>query len=193
VRSEKLRVTDTTAAKLKQVSPKTIDRMLESERDRLRLSRYRNPAVHPLLYQQIPVKVASEWDRDQIGNLQLDFVLHCGQSSAGLFAATLSAADIASGWWEASAMLGRSQHGTHMALEEMCERLPFPIAEVHPDNDGCLINELVYKWCSKRKIAMSRSRPLHKNDNAWVEQRHWTHIRKSSGIAASILTRNWTC
>ena len=51
-----LQVTETVAAKLKQVSPKTIDRMLKSERDRLRLNRYRNPAVHPLLYQQIPVK-----------------------------------------------------------------------------------------------------------------------------------------
>ena len=25
---------------------------------------------------------------------------------------------------------------------------------------------------------MSRSRPYRKNDNAWVEQRHWTHVRK---------------
>ena len=102
-----------------------MDRPLSSERERLRLNRYRNPAVHPLLYQQIPVKVPSAWDRDQIGNLQLDFVLHCGQSIAGLFAATLSAADIASGGWKAKAMLGRSQHGTHTALKRCASVYPF--------------------------------------------------------------------
>jgi hypothetical protein len=176
-----IHVSDTVAAKLKTVSPKTVDRLLRGERQRLQLNRYRNPAIHPLLYQQIPVKVPSEWDREQIGNLQVDFVLHCGQSSAGLFAVTLSAADIASGWWEASAMLGRSQHGTHMALEAMCERLPFSMHEIHPDNDSCLVNELVYNWCRKHHITMSRSRPLQKNDNAWVEQRNWTHVRKIVG------------
>ena len=33
--------------------------------------------------QKIPVKVASEWDTRQLGNLQIDYVLHSGRSSAG--------------------------------------------------------------------------------------------------------------
>ena len=28
---------------------------------------------------------------------------------------------------------------------------------------------------------MSRSRPYQKNDNCWVEQRNWTHVRKVAG------------
>jgi hypothetical protein len=176
-----LQIKEAVSDKLKKISAKTIDRLLAGERQRLHLSRYRNPAVHPLLYQQIPVKVSNDWDRDQIGNLQLDFVLHCGQSSAGHFAATLSAVDIASGWWEARAMLGRSQQGTQAALEQMRCTLPFPMREIHPDNDGCLVNDLVYRWCRKRHIDMSRSRPLQKNDNAWVEQHNWTHVRKMVG------------
>jgi hypothetical protein len=28
---------------------------------------------------------------------------------------------------------------------------------------------------------MSRSRPYQKNDNAWVEQKDWTHVRKVVG------------
>ena len=28
---------------------------------------------------------------------------------------------------------------------------------------------------------MSRSRPYRKNDNCWVEQRNWTHVRKVAG------------
>jgi len=176
-----LRCSDAAAEKLKTVSPKTIDRLLAPERERLHLSRYRNPGIHPLLYQKIPVKVSNEWDRAQLGNLQLDFVFHCGQSGAGQFVYTLSVADIASGWWEARAQLGRSQQATKEALEQIHQALPFTIREIHPDNDGCLINELVWNWSRQHRIAMSRSRPLHKNDNAWVEQRNWSHVRKMIG------------
>jgi hypothetical protein len=155
--------------------------MLASERNRLRLNRYRNPAVHPLLYQQIPVKLPNEWDRQTPGNLQLDFVAHCGQSAAGHFLYTLSVADIASGWWEAQGLLGRSQYAALEAFKATRKRLPFRVREIHPDNDSALINDLIYSWCRERNIAMSRSRPLHKNDNAWVEQRNWTHVRKIVG------------
>jgi len=50
--------------------------------------------------QKVPVKVASEWDTTEVGNLQLDYVFHCGRSTAGEYVHTLSAADIATGWWE---------------------------------------------------------------------------------------------
>ncbi len=39
----------------------------------------RNPGVHALLYQKVPVKVAAEWDTTEVGNLQLDYVFHCGR------------------------------------------------------------------------------------------------------------------
>src|ERR1022692_3790175 len=60
------------AAKLRVISPKTIDRVLAREKRVRRLRRNRNPSVHPLLYQKIPVKVASEWDTGEVGNLQVD-------------------------------------------------------------------------------------------------------------------------
>jgi hypothetical protein len=44
-----------------------------------------------------------------------------------------------------------------------------------------LLNELLWKYCRKQRIAMSRSRPYEKNDNAWVEQKNWTHVRKLVG------------
>jgi len=51
-----------------------------------------------LLYQKIPVKVAAEWDTDEVGNLQVDYVEHCGRSSGGQFLHTVSVVDVASGW-----------------------------------------------------------------------------------------------
>jgi len=44
-----------------------------------------------------------------------------------------------------------------------------------------MINDLLWRYCRKAKIKMSRSRPYKKNDNAWVEQRNWTHVRKVVG------------
>jgi hypothetical protein len=169
------------AAKLRAISPKTIDRVLAREKRVRRLRRNRNPSVHPLLYQKIPVKVASEWDTGEVGNLQVDYVLHCGRSTAGEYLHTLSAADIATGWWEGEAIAGRSQAATQEGLDRMRGRLAFRIREIHPDNDTGMINDLLWRYCQKAKIKMSRSRPYQKNDNAWVEQRNWTHVRKVVG------------
>ena len=169
------------ARKLRAISPKTIDRVLAREKRVRCLRRNRNPSVHPLLYQKIPVKVAAEWDTAEVGNLQLDYVGHCGRSTAGEYLHTLSAADIATGWWEGEPIAGRSQAATQEGLDRIRGRLPFRIREIHPDNDTGMINDLLWKYCRKAGIKMSRSRPYKKNDNAWVEQRNWTDVRKVVG------------
>ena len=166
---------------LRRMSPKTIDRLLAREREVRSLKQHRRPPVHPLLYQRVPTKTAAEWDRQQVGNLQLDYVLHCGRSAAGEYVVTLSATDIATGWWEGSAQMGRSQHATQESVERILQRMPFRVLEVHPDNDSGILNDLLWNYFRKRRIGMSRSRPYMKNDNAWVEQKNFTHVRKLVG------------
>jgi hypothetical protein len=178
-----LRCSAEVAEQLGRVSPKSIDRLLAREKRVLGLRQNRNPSVHPLLYQKIPVKVASDWDTEEIGNLQVDYVLHCGRSAGGEYLHTLSAVDIATSWWEGVAILRRSQEATRDGLDRLRKRLPFAIREIHPDNDTGLINQLLWSYCEKAKIKMSRSRPYKKNDNAWVEQRNWTHVRKVVGYS----------
>ena len=180
-KAKELVCADEVAAKLKAISGKTIDRLLAREKRVRGLRQNRNPSVHPLLYQRVPVKVASEWDTAQVGNLQLDYVFHCGRSTGGEYLHTLSAADIATGWWEGEAIMGRSQLATKEGLDRIRQRLPFRILEIHPDNDSGMINDLLWGYCKKARIRMSRSRPYKKNDNAWVEQRNWTHVRKVVG------------
>lgn len=53
--------------------------------------------------------------------------------------------------------------------------------EVHPDHDSARLNDLLGKYCRKRRIAMSRSRPYQKNGNAWVEQKNRTRVRNLVG------------
>ncbi len=162
-----MRCSDEVAVKLERISPKTIDRLLTREKQVRQLRRHRNPAMHPLLYQKIPVKVAADWDTLQVGNVQVDYVEHCGRSAGG--------------WWEGEAIASRSQQATQEGLEAIRQRAPLRFREIHPDNDRGFINDLLRRYCERARIKMSRSRPYKKNDNAWVEQRNWTHVRKIVG------------
>ena len=172
---------DEIVKKLSKLSSSTIDRLLAPEKQLLSLKRYRKKSVHPLLYQKIPVKLTDDWNRDQIGNEQLDFVAHCGQSVHGQYVHTISLTDIASNWWNGRAILGKSQRETVKGMTYLVQQTPFKIIEIHPDNDLSFINNLLHQWCEDRKIAMSRSRPNHKNDNAWIEQKNYTHVRQTVG------------
>ena len=174
-----LRCSDLVAKQLKQISASTIDRLLRREKRIRLLRKNRNPNVQRLIYQKVPVKVAADWDTDQVGNLQVDFVPHCGRSTGGDYIHTLSAVDIASNCWEGQAIPVRSQHATREGLNQMRPRFPFRIRELHPDNDSVLVNDLLWDWCRRARIRLSRSRPYKKNDNAWIE--HWTHMRKVVG------------
>jgi hypothetical protein len=176
-----LQCSDLVAEQLQRISPSTIDRLLRREKRVRLLRRNRNPNAQRLIYQKVPVKVAADWDPNEVGNLQVDFVPHCGRSTAGDYIHTLSAVDIASNWWEGQAIPVRSQHATREGLNQMRPRFPFRIRELHPDNDSALVNDLLLDWCRQGRIRMSRSRPYKKNDNAWIEQKNWTHVRKVVG------------
>jgi len=169
------------AEKLKRISSTTIDEKLKHQKEVLHLLRNRHPKTQPLLHQKIAVKLMEEWDRERVGHCQLDFVAHSGSSSSGDFINSLSLTDIASGWWEAEAQMGRSQRFTNQSLEDIRQRLPFGLKEIHPDNDSGILNDLIYRYCEEKKIQFSRSRPNKKNDNAYIEQKNWTHIRKLVG------------
>lgn len=57
----------------------------------------------------------------------------------------------------------------------------FPWLGGHPDTGSEFINEMVIAWCKESNIDFSRSRPNHKNDNMYVEERNGYIIRKTIG------------
>ena len=83
----------------------------------------------------------------------------------------------------------RSQQAAKEGLSQIRARMPFSILELHPDNDSALVNDLLWDWTQQEKIRLSRSRPYKKNDNAWVEQKNWTHVRKVVGYRRFDTTR----
>ena len=104
--------------------------------------------------------------------MQVDLVAHCGRSTEGT-----TSIRIATNWWEGQAIAVRSQQATQEGWSQMQPRFPFCIRELHPDNDCALVNDLVWDWTQQEHIRLSRSRPYKKNDNAWVEQKNWTHAK----------------
>lgn len=167
--------------KLKKISFRTIDEKLRHQKEIERIRKKYQKKNHPLLYQKIPVKLSDEWDRSQLGNIQTDLIEHCGQSSRGEYLNTVSNTDIATGWWEGEAIMGRGQIPTQQGLDRVRSRFPFSWQEIHSDNGTEYINAHLFRYTQKENLGFSRSRPSKKNDNCFIEQKNWTHVKKFVG------------
>lgn len=176
-----LSCSDEVASKLRKIGFRTIDEKLKHTKEVERQKRKYHRKIHPLLYQKVPVKVFREQDRTKAGQIQIDLVEHCGSSAAGEFACTLSTTDIAHGWWEGEAVMGKGQERTLQGIDYARERYPHPWKGAHSDNGTEFINWHLYHYCEKEKLEFSRSRPHKKNDNCLVEQKNWTHVKKFVG------------
>ena len=66
-------------------------------------------------------------------------------------------------------------------MKEIRKRTPFDWKGIDSDNGPEFINQLLYKYCQREKLEFTRSRPYRKNDNAYIEQKNWTHVRKVLG------------
>jgi hypothetical protein len=65
------------------------------------------------------------------------------------------------------------------------QQLPFPLRGIDSDNGSEFINDHLLAFCQQRPagqaVQFTRSRPYKKDDNAHVEQKNWTHVRKLVG------------
>jgi hypothetical protein len=165
---------------LLSISPAQIDRRLAGEKRRLRRRIYGKTKHGALLKHQIPIKTDS-WDVDRPGFLEIDLVSHSGDCAEGLFAQTLNVTDIHTAWDESVTLLGKGQHDVRQAMESVEEALPFPLKGVDSDNGSEFINDLLYHHFHDRHVQFTRGRPYKKDDNAHIEQKNWTHVRKLYG------------
>lgn len=170
-----------TKAALLRLSPATIDRLLAPTRTRIRPHGLSTTKPGTLLLAAIPLRTFAEWDDARPGFLEVDLVAHCGETAAGEFAYTLNAVDIATGWSECVALLGRSQRAVFAAIQTLRARLPVSLLGLDSDNDSAFINDILYRYCAKEHITFTRSRPYRKNDQAHVEQKNWSVVRRLVG------------
>ena len=175
-----VRLDPTVRQHLLAVSASTIDRMLSGTRASAGGRRARAKTT-PAVRRRVPVRTFADWHDPAPGFVEADLVVHCGESMAGSFASTLVLTDIASGWTECIALLVREGSLIVDALDRLRVTLPFPLHGIDTDNGSEFINELLITFCTDHGIEFTRSRPYHKNDQAWVEQKNGSVVRRLVG------------
>ena len=174
-------ISDETAALLVAMSAATIDRRLADERARCKVKGRVGTKPGSLLKSQIAVRTWADWDDAVPGFVEIDTVFHDGGNRGGGHAFTLTVTDIATGWTESRSMPDRTAKHILAALNNIAAAMPFPILGVDSDNGSEFINDDLLRWCQKRKITFTRSRPGNKNDGCHVEQKNWAVIRTVVG------------
>jgi len=166
------------------ISARQMDSRLSPHKRTVRHRLYGTTRPGSLLKHMIPIKT-DHWEVVLPGYLEIDLVSHSGASAAGEFIYTLDCVDIATGWVERQAVMGKGQLGIVAALKAIEQRLPFALRGIDSDNGSEFINAHLFNFCQQRpkgsRVQFTRSRPYKKDDNAHVEQKNWTHVRKLLG------------
>jgi hypothetical protein len=167
-------------AKLLQMSAATIDRALRTVREASPKARRRGVAA-TALRRSVPVRTFTDWDDPAPGHMEADLVSHSGPVAKGSWAWTLPLTDVATGWTECAPLLVREQTLLVAVLSEVRKVMPFPLLGFDSDNDSVFINETLRDYCAATGVAFTRCRPYRKNDQAWVEQKNGSVVRRLVG------------
>ena len=165
---------------LLKISPRQMDRLLADKKRSKKKRLYGHTKPGPLLRSQIPIRT-DNWDVSTPGFLEIDLVVHCGPSASGEFICSFNLTDIHTGWTQTRAIMGKGETGVVAAIEEVRMELPFTLLAIDSDNGSEFINRHLTRWCKEHRITFTRSRPYRKNDNAYIEQKNWTHVRRIFG------------
>ena len=177
---KRLAITAQVQNQLLSISPATIDRRLKAKKRQLKKRLYGRTKPGTLLKHHIPIKTDS-WDVKTPGFTQTDLVSHCANSEKGEFIHSLNVTDIHTTWVETRAVMGKGQAGVVDAMKQIEQALPFKLLGIDSDNGSEFINYHLKAFCDQKQIQFTRGRPYKKDDNAHIEQKNWTHVRKILG------------
>jgi hypothetical protein len=173
--------TDEVRTLLLTISSSSLERLLK----KIRWSEYKGKSTtkgNKGFLNRIPIQ-AKDWNVTAPGTLQADTVAHCGDSLLGSFVYSLTATDLYSGWTENRATWNKGMSGVLVQISIIEQRLPFEILSFKTDSGTEFMNHGLQHYLEKREkpIKMVRSRPYRSNDNCYVEQKNFTHVRELFG------------
>jgi len=177
-----LKLTEEIEEQLQTISRATVSRILRRVRSRHRRLPQKGAERANQVTKGVPMgRIA--WQTSEPGHCEVDLVYHSGASVTGEHAHTIQMVDVATGWSERVAVMGRGHKAMEAGFERIVQRVPFAIVELHPDNGSEFFNaHLVRFWKEKVVgVQLSRSRPYQKNDNRIVEQKNDTLVRQYFG------------
>jgi len=169
-----------TERSLRAISSSTIDRRLRTKKKYLKSKIYGTTKPGKILRSQVPIRTSSS-RITKPGSMEFDTVAHCGFSNSGEFIYTVNGVDIASTWISRRAVLGKGMFCVQQAIDAMRTELPFPLLDIDFDNGDEFLNWHLIDYCAKHSIACTRSRPYKKDDQAHIEQKNSTHVRRIFG------------
>ncbi len=91
------------------------------------------------------------------GFVEVDMVLHSGNSAAGEFAYALSLSDGHTCWTEKRAILGKGRQTVLDALEGIQGALAFPLQGINSDNRTEFVNWHVRTKCARHQVQFTHT------------------------------------
>jgi len=134
-----------------------------------------------LVKNKVPIRTFTEWNDVVPGFFEIDTVSHSSSNASGKFLSTLNMTDIATGWTEPLPLFRKAALDVIDAMDKAVLMIPFPLVGIDFDNGSEFLNEELIKWSEKREITYTRSRPYKKNDQAWIEEKNGSVVRKHVG------------
>lgn len=176
-------LTDLPALKkrLIKISPATIDRLLKTYKKRPigKGRSYTKPGT--LLKTQIPVRTFADWNENKVGFFEIDLCGHDGGLAKGDFSWTLNFVEVKAQWTEQIAVFNKAQINVFAGIKTIRGRLPFPLLGYDSDSGSEFINNQLYRYSIQEKITFTRGRAGKKNDNAFVEEKNDSVVRRWVG------------
>lgn len=166
--------------RLLSISPATADRLLKPARARLTKS-ISTTKPGNVLRSQISVRTFADWTNVVPGLLEADLVSHNGGNVNGQCIHTLTVTDIATGWTELTAAISKEENEVLSAFKSVRQTLPFTVLGLDTDNGSEFINHDLASYCEAHSITFTRSRPYKKNDQAHVEEKNGSIVRRLVG------------
>lgn len=164
------------------MSPATMDRHLQPYRQGLIAAKgIAHTKPGSLLKSSIPLKTWAEWNDTEPGFIEIDLVGHEGGDNNGAFHYSLNATDIATGWTETCTVKSKGERIVATGIDNLIDRFPFLVLGIHSDNGSEFINHHLARYCELRQITFTRGRPAHSNDQAHIEQKNWSIVRRAVG------------
>lgn len=184
IKHDELTLSEAVLAQLDSISTSTVRRLLEHIRQDERRLPQKGPERANQVLREVPMKRIA-WDIAEPGHFETDLVHHCGREASGEYVHTLQMIDVATGWSERMAVLGRGYQVMQAAFRRGLARLPFAVREIHPDNGSEFFNQHLLRFWPEvvTGVSLSRSRPYQKNDNRHVEQKNSSLVRAYLGFA----------
>jgi len=185
-----LRITADIRYKLEKISAATVDRLLQPERRRIK-GGISHTKPGSLLKNQIQVRTFADWNDVTPGFFEIDLVAHCGGDPHGTFLNTLVMIDVSTGWLECMPLLKKSAADVINGISVAIKLMPFEMKGLDTDTGSEFINLEMLDFCEAQGITFTRARAYKKNDQAYVEEKNGSVVRRLVGYDRFQGTKAW--